>query len=220
MPTHPLLTNDDIAVYLGTCKRTVDTLVQQGKFCPPIRVGRALRWRPSDVAEWEASQANILEQPVIITFAGDWAGYPAGTSASFTPREASCLVFAKYAFLQIRDDDSHVTSHQQMQPHLAELQREFDACNGKLLLSVQGHRFWACVADPFSSDDQTGGGGGDDPPDAPEPAADGGCSDIDDLTPDNFDDWLRENDNRFREWFEKQEELCRADPLLNKVQAD
>jgi len=50
----PLLTRDDLAVYLKVSPRQVDEL--RPKLPAPIYIGRLPRWRASDVAEWVSRQ--------------------------------------------------------------------------------------------------------------------------------------------------------------------
>ncbi len=53
VPSPPLLTQKDVACYLGIGPRTVQRMVSAGEFPPPIPIssGRS-RWRQSDVDAW------------------------------------------------------------------------------------------------------------------------------------------------------------------------
>jgi excisionase family DNA binding protein len=47
----PLLTIADLAAYLKLSKPTIRKAVARGELPPPIRFGRACRWKPEDVQE-------------------------------------------------------------------------------------------------------------------------------------------------------------------------
>jgi excisionase family DNA binding protein len=56
--TAALLTVREVAERLGVCERTVFTLTQEGKL-PAARIGRAVRYDPSDIATFiEASKSG------------------------------------------------------------------------------------------------------------------------------------------------------------------
>ncbi|MFO0523175.1 MAG: helix-turn-helix transcriptional regulator [bacterium] len=55
--TEPLWTADDVARHLGVSAKFVRcTLRYEAGFPPPLRVGRLLRWHPSEVLAWLQGQ--------------------------------------------------------------------------------------------------------------------------------------------------------------------
>lgn len=47
-----------VAKWVGTTERNIELQVHAGKFPPPIRIGKAPRWRRSDLLEWLDDQAG------------------------------------------------------------------------------------------------------------------------------------------------------------------
>ena len=68
-----LLTVNDVAKLLKLSTRSVWRLVKAKTIVKPIRIGGAIRWRPSDVATWIASipqsekslEENLLQNQMI-----------------------------------------------------------------------------------------------------------------------------------------------------------
>jgi excisionase family DNA binding protein len=56
-----LVTIAELASVLGVSTKTVRRMVTRQEIPPPIRVGRQLRWRPSDLTKW------LAELPVDLT---------------------------------------------------------------------------------------------------------------------------------------------------------
>ena len=56
MTLDPLLTREDLALYLKVSPRQVDAM--RGELPAPIKVGRLPRWRASDIAEWVRHQCD------------------------------------------------------------------------------------------------------------------------------------------------------------------
>ncbi|MHB8254457.1 MAG: helix-turn-helix transcriptional regulator [Acidiferrobacter sp.] len=50
-----LLSVGEVAVILSCSSRHVWTLLEKDKICLPIRLGRLVRWRKSDIEKWVAS---------------------------------------------------------------------------------------------------------------------------------------------------------------------
>lgn len=48
-PADRLLTDKATAAIAGICSRQLHKLVASGRFPPPVRLGRSVRWRQSDV---------------------------------------------------------------------------------------------------------------------------------------------------------------------------
>jgi excisionase family DNA binding protein len=48
-PIEPLLTSREVADRMKVSERHIQNLVKRGEFPPPIRLGKAVRYRPSDV---------------------------------------------------------------------------------------------------------------------------------------------------------------------------
>ena len=55
----PLLNVQQVADYLGVCKRTVYNLRNEGNFAPGTKIGRKVMWRESVLKAWleEATEA-------------------------------------------------------------------------------------------------------------------------------------------------------------------
>ena len=53
-----LLSYKDVGARLGFSRTAVFELVRSGKFPTPLRIGRARRWRESDVDRWIAALAE------------------------------------------------------------------------------------------------------------------------------------------------------------------
>lgn len=51
-----LLTMDDLVQMLGRTKRTIARDRAAGVFPSPLKIGRQVRWHPSDVAAWLESR--------------------------------------------------------------------------------------------------------------------------------------------------------------------
>ena len=55
---------EDVAEYLGCCRATIYSRVKAGTFPPPMKLGRAIRWRRSDIEDWLDRQPVGLGPPV------------------------------------------------------------------------------------------------------------------------------------------------------------
>lgn len=51
-PKEALMTIGQVSVRLRVCERTLRYWIASGKFPKPIRAGRGIRYRPSDVEAW------------------------------------------------------------------------------------------------------------------------------------------------------------------------
>lgn len=61
-----LLTPREVAAYLGVPVSTLYQWRHRGSGPPAIRVGpRQLRWRPGDVEQWLAAQADEQPEPTL-----------------------------------------------------------------------------------------------------------------------------------------------------------
>jgi predicted DNA-binding transcriptional regulator AlpA len=47
-----LLCDKDVAVLLSISRATIWRLKSQGKLPPPVRLGKAVRWRKVDIVKW------------------------------------------------------------------------------------------------------------------------------------------------------------------------
>lgn len=47
-----LMNLEDLAIKLKISKRTIRRLNDAGKFPLPLRIGRSMRWRSSDIQSW------------------------------------------------------------------------------------------------------------------------------------------------------------------------
>ena len=58
MPARPdrLLTNRDLQARLRLSRTSIHFMVKRGEFPAPVQIGRARRWRESDVNAWIAAQ--------------------------------------------------------------------------------------------------------------------------------------------------------------------
>ena len=54
--TPTLLSKDAVLGLLGVSDRTLEKLVRQGKFPPPLRLGKTVRWAESVVHRWLQAQ--------------------------------------------------------------------------------------------------------------------------------------------------------------------
>ena len=50
-----LLTKSQVAAILGTCDRTIERLLLLKRFPPPLKFDRYVRWRESEILEWNAA---------------------------------------------------------------------------------------------------------------------------------------------------------------------
>jgi hypothetical protein len=58
LTAEPLLSNDDLAAFLNTSRRTVERLRSAGKLSrPDLTIGRMPRWRPETLRRWVEEQA-------------------------------------------------------------------------------------------------------------------------------------------------------------------
>ena len=46
----------EVAAWLRVHHQTIRKLAKQGKFPPPLRIGKALRWRAEDLIAWQEAQ--------------------------------------------------------------------------------------------------------------------------------------------------------------------
>jgi excisionase family DNA binding protein len=51
-PEYALMTIAEVAELLRVSQRTVDRMRQEGTIIQPIKVGRQLRWRKSEILQW------------------------------------------------------------------------------------------------------------------------------------------------------------------------
>ena len=57
LPAAPsMMTADDIAAFLQVSTRTVWRLTSSRSLPKPLRIGRTVRWRRSDIEDWIASE--------------------------------------------------------------------------------------------------------------------------------------------------------------------
>jgi predicted DNA-binding transcriptional regulator AlpA len=62
--THPaLLAFEPVSNYVSMGRSRVYALIDDGKFPPPIKIGRSSRWLKSEIDAWIAAQASA-RQPV------------------------------------------------------------------------------------------------------------------------------------------------------------
>ncbi len=54
-----LLTARDVAVALKVSVRQVWKLNSEGRICPPLRVGRSVRWREADLSRFIAAGCDM-----------------------------------------------------------------------------------------------------------------------------------------------------------------
>jgi excisionase family DNA binding protein len=50
-----VVTREQVARLLAISKRTLDRMVTQGAFLPPIKVGKSVRWRIDELKAWIAA---------------------------------------------------------------------------------------------------------------------------------------------------------------------
>lgn len=56
-----LLKDTEVAQRLECSRRHVWSLLSQGKICPPIHLGRLVRWRSADIDAWVAGLPHMRE---------------------------------------------------------------------------------------------------------------------------------------------------------------
>ena len=61
MPEKLLLSYHDLTIRLNLSRTALWGLVRRGEFPAPIKIGRSVRFRESDVTEWIAAQAPVSE---------------------------------------------------------------------------------------------------------------------------------------------------------------
>lgn len=62
--TERLLAVDEVARRLDMSPDTVRTMSLDGRFIPPLRVGKLIRWREADLNEWIAARGVAAKQIV------------------------------------------------------------------------------------------------------------------------------------------------------------
>lgn len=56
-----LLTVREVAALLGICTRQVQKLIASGRFIPPLRLAKSVRWRESDIALFIECDCKLAE---------------------------------------------------------------------------------------------------------------------------------------------------------------
>lgn len=47
-----LMTVDDVALVMSMSRHSIYARVARGAFCPHLKIGQSLRWRPADLEKW------------------------------------------------------------------------------------------------------------------------------------------------------------------------
>jgi predicted DNA-binding transcriptional regulator AlpA len=58
-----LLNDLDLAYMLSVSRATIWRLKGQGKLPPPVRLGRAVRWKRSDIVMWFDNKYSLQKMP-------------------------------------------------------------------------------------------------------------------------------------------------------------
>lgn len=56
-----LLKDAEVAVRLGCSRRHIWTLLASGDLCPPVHLGRLVRWRAADIELWVSKLITVRE---------------------------------------------------------------------------------------------------------------------------------------------------------------
>lgn len=49
----PMLSKSDLCERLGICQRTIENMVRDGAFPPPVRIGKFVYWSEAAVQKWQ-----------------------------------------------------------------------------------------------------------------------------------------------------------------------
>ena len=61
VPPKLLLKDIEVAQRLCCSRRHVWTLLETGQLCPPVRLGRLVRWRTADIELWVSKLITVRE---------------------------------------------------------------------------------------------------------------------------------------------------------------
>jgi len=211
MPTHRLLTIDDILQYAGVCRRTLEHLVQKRRFPQPFKLGRQLRWRQTDIDEWERSRSGVIDGPIQVVFDRDCPGYPAGTGAAFDVSTAAMLVGLHLSSL---DDPSDLSRLSREMLPIMQARKAAESEGKEFVIRIdQGPLFSVPKVYGYEQDDDRGDDG-DDTPETPE--GDSGGTQLD---PVNRLLAHYERDNLIAEDLAKEREQATVgpEPILNEA---
>jgi predicted DNA-binding transcriptional regulator AlpA len=124
MPSARLWTLDDVMRYADLSRKTVEDLIKAGRFPAPVKVGRSLRWRETDIDNWEASLFPVDKAPIRVKFVRCFPPYNDGEEAGFPPGQAASLIANGWAALSDPDDREFLT------PYLIDAAKERDRVLG------------------------------------------------------------------------------------------